>query len=123
MKKRVLRDMDNGVYRIILLTEDWSEGDRDLMARFGEPEINVGGEVSYIIGGETKTRTLGDEYVRLLRGFPYQRGFDARDYASVEEAVALGVAWKEMVLSRIDAAIMDLRANSAPLPTEEVSEI
>lgn len=123
MKKRVLRDMDNGVYRIILLTEDWSEGDRDLIARFGEPEINVGGEVSYIIDGETKTRTLGDEYVRLLRGFPYQRGFDARDYASVEEAVALGVAWKEMVLSRIDAAILALRAKAAPLPTEEVSEI
>lgn len=123
MKKRVLRDMDNGVYRIILINEDWSEGDRDLMARFGEPEINVGGEVSYIIDGETKTRTLGDEYVRLLRGFPYQRGFDARDYASVEEAVALGVAWKEMVLSRIDAAIMALRTKSAPLPTEEVSEI
>ena len=61
MKKRVLRDMDNGVYRIILLTEDWSEGDRELMARFGEPEINVGGEVNYIIDSETKTRTLGDE--------------------------------------------------------------
>lgn len=123
MKKRVLRDMDNGVYRIILLTEDWSEGDRELMARFGEPEINVGGEVNYIIDGETKTRTLGDEYVRLLRGFPYQRGFDARDYASVEEAVSLGVAWKEMVLSRIDAAILRLRDKAAPLPTEEVSEI
>lgn len=123
MKKRVLRDMDNGVYRIILLTEDWSEGDRELIARFGEPEINVGGEVNYIIDGETKTRTLGDEYVCLLRGFPYQRGFDARDYASVEEAVALGVAWKEMVLSRIDAAVLALRANAAPLPTEEVSEI
>ena len=123
MKKRVLRDMDNGVYRIILINEDWSEGDRDLMARFGEPEINVGGEVSYIIDGETKTRTLGDEYVRLLRGFPYQRGFDARDYSSVEEAVALRVAWQAMVLSRIDAAIMALRTKSAPLPTEEVSEI
>lgn len=123
MKKRVLRDMDNGVYRIILINEDWSEGDRDLMARFGEPEINVGGEVSYIVSGETKTKTMGDEYVRLLRGFPYQRGFDSRDYASVEEAVALGVAWKEMVLSRIDAAILALRAKAAPLPTEEVSEI
>lgn len=123
MKKRVLRDMDNGVYRIIIINEDWSEGDRDLMARFGEPEINVGGDVSYIVSGETKTKTIGDEYVRLLRGFPYHRGFDARDYASVEEAVALGVAWKEMVLSRIDAAILALRAQAAPLPTEEVSEI
>ena len=123
MKKRVLRDMDNGVYRIILINEDWSEGDRDLMARFGEPEINVGGEVSYIVSGETKTKTLGDEYVRLLRGFPYQRGFDSRDYASVEEAVSIGVAWKEMVLSRIDAAILAMRANAAPLTTEEVSEI
>lgn len=123
MKKRVFRNMDNGVYRIILINEDWSEGDRDLMARFGEPEINVGGKISYIVSGETKTKTLGDEYVRLLCGFPYQRGFDSRDYASVEEAVALGVAWKEMVLSRIDAAILALRSQEAPLPTEEVSEI
>lgn len=123
MKKRVLRDMDNGVYRIILINEDWSEGDLNLMARFGEPEINVGGEVAYIVGGETKTKTLGDEYVRLLRGFPYRRGFDSRDCASVEEAVALGIAWKEMVLSRVDAAIMALRSKAAPLPTEEVSEI
>ena len=123
MKKRVLRDMDNGVYRIILINEDWSEGDRDLMARFGEPEINVGGKISYIVSGETKTKTLGDEYVRLLRGFPYQRGFDSRDYASVEEAVSIGVAWKEMVLSRIDAAILAMRSNASPLTTEEVSEI
>ena len=123
MKKRVLRDMDNGAYRIILINEDWSEGDRDLIARFGEPEINVGGEVSYIVGGETKTKVLGDEFVHIFRGFPYSRGFDSRDYASVDEAIALGVAWKEMVLSRIDAAITALRANTSPLQTEEVSEI
>ena len=123
MKKRVLRDMDNGVYRIILINEDWSEGDRNLMARFGEPEINVGGEVQYILDGETKTKTLGDDYVRIFRGFPYSRGFDSRDYTSVDEAVAIGVAWKEMVLSRIDNAILTLRSNASTLPTEEVSEI
>ena len=123
MKKRVLRDMDNGVYRIVLINEDWSEGDRDLMARFGEPEINVGGDVSYIIEGETKTKTLGDAYVRLLRGFPYARGFDSRDYGSVREAVAIGVAWKEMVLTRIDNAVLALRAKATPIPTEEVYEI
>jgi len=115
--------MDNGVYRIVIKTEDWSEGDTDLMERYGEPEINLGGTITYIIGGQTKTKTFGDEFVRVLHGFPYSRGFDSRDYASAAEAVALGVAWKETILSRLDTSVTTLRANTATLPTEEVTEI
>lgn len=123
MKKRVLRELDNGVYKILLFTEDWSEGDRNLMISFGEPEINMGGDVQYIFGGETKTKTFGDQFVRLLRGFPHLRKFDSRDYGSVDEAIAVAVAWKELILTRIDAAITELRGKGQPLPTEEVSEI
>jgi len=123
MKKRVFRDMDNAVYRIVINTEDWSQGDMDLMARFGEPEVDVGGEIQYLFDSEAKTKTFGSEFIRLMHGFPYSRGFDSRDYGSYEEAVAVGVAWKEKVLERIDAVVLNLRTKSATLPTEEVSEI
>ena len=123
MKKRVLRDMDNAVYRIVISTEDWSQGDMELMARFGEPEIDVGGEIQYLFREEAKTKTFGNEFIRLMHGFPYSRGFDSRDYVSCDEAVAVGVAWKEKILDRIDAAVLNLRSKQAPLPTEEVSEI
>ena len=123
MKKRVLRDMDNAVYRIVISTEDWSQGDMELMAMFGEPEIDVGGEIQYLLGEEAKTKTFGNEFIRLMHGFPYSRGFDSRDYVSCDEAVAVGVAWKEKILDRIDTAVLNLRSKQAPLPTEEVSEI
>lgn len=123
MKKRVFQDMDNAVFRVTIDTEDWSEGDISLIAQFGEPEVNVGGEVTYLFENETVTQAFGDMYVRVLHGFPYMRGFDSRDYSSYEEAVAVGKAWKELVLDRIDASIRALREHRSPLPTEEVSEI
>lgn len=144
MKKRVFREMDNAVYRIVVDTEDWSQGDVKLMEEFGEPEINVGGEIEYTFNGEIRTIELGDEYVRVMHGFPYSRGFDSRDCDDpelqmpmakngdegdecctykLEQAVAIGNAWKEIVLGRIDDAVMCLRTKRVPLPTEEVSEI
>ena len=142
MKKRVFSEMDNMVYRVIVDTEDWSQGDIELMEQFGEPEVNVGGEIYYTFNGEERTITLGDEYVRLMHGFPYARGFDSRDFdecqdvevvnyadqhhgvsCKVGEAVAVGRAWKEEILGRIDDAVVNMRSLRMPLPTEEVSEI
>lgn len=123
MKKRVFSTMDNGVYRIDVSTEDWSEGDLELMAQFGEPLVNLGGTISYSVADVAKEKTFGDEFVRLLHGFPYSRGFDSRDYGSVDEAVAIGKAWKEESLKKIDEAVVELRAKPVPLPSEEISEI
>ena len=123
MKKRVFQNMNDGVFNVILDTEDWSEGDLDLISQFGEPEVNVGGEITYLFEDETKTKTFGDRYVRVVEGFPYVRGFDSRDYGSIGEAIAVGRAWKEVIIDRIDAAVVELRTHAAPLPTEEVSEI
>lgn len=131
MKKRVFMGMDNSVYNVVISTEDWSQDDLKLMYEFGEPEINVGGDVYYPpewyddngSSGDAPKKSFGDEFVRILHGFPYSRGFDSRNYKSVKEAVSVGKAWKDLVLARIDDAIVALRQNAAPLPTEEVSEI
>lgn len=122
MKIRIFRDMDNAVYRILVATEDWSQGDIGLMKRFGEPEVDVGGEIQYVHESETKSKTFGSEFIRVLHGFPYSRGFDSRDYGSYEEAVAVGIAWKEKVIQRLQTVVTELRTKGATLPTEEVIE-
>lgn len=123
MKIRVFQQMDNSVFRVVVCTQDWSQGDLDLMAQFGEPEVNVGGEVQYVFEEEAKTKQFGDDFVRLLHGFPYCRGFDMRDYEDGQEATAIGMAWKDGIVGRIGDAVRDLRQKQAPLSTEEVSEV
>ena len=126
MKKRIFSEMDNGVYRVVITTEDWSEGDVELMEQFGEPEVNVGGELIYQDGGNAVTKTLGDEFVRIMHGFPYARGFDSRDYGSTDAAISAGTAWKTSVAGEngsINEAVTKLRSNANTIPTEEVYEI
>lgn len=120
MKIRIFSDMVNGVYRITLLTEDWSQGDVELMVQYGEPEVNVGGSFEYLYEDEPKTKDLGDQFVRLLHGFPFSIGFDSRDYdGEYGEAEAAGNAWKDKVVSSIRAKVATMRS-MAPLSTEEV---
>lgn len=129
MKKRIYQGFDNSVFQVVVRTEDWSQGDLELMVQYGEPEVDIGGDIQYLFDGETKTATFGSEFLRVLHGFPHVRGFDARDYPnetetkSLEEAKAVGIAWKDAVLGRIDTAITSLRAKNVACPTEEVSEI
>ena len=124
MKIRVFSNLCNGVYRIIINTEDWSQGDLDLMFKYGEPELNVGGSVTYDINNSNSIKTFGDEYIKLFHGFPYARNFDSRDYnKNVDEAISIGTAWKNSVLTKIDGAIRTLRDKTQILPTEEINEI
>ena len=129
MKKRVYQRFDNSVFQVVIRTEDWSQGDIELMVQYGEPEIDIGGTIQYLFGGETKTVVFGSEFLRILHGFPHVRGFDSRDYPhdteaeSLEEAKAIGLSWKDTVLGRIDAAVTGLRAKNISCPTEEVSEV
>lgn len=46
MKIRKFFEIEDGVYIAILKTEDWSENDSNLILRFGEPEIDVGGKIT-----------------------------------------------------------------------------
>ena len=115
--------MDDSVFRVVVNTEDFSQDDLRLMCQYGEPDVNVGGDVTYDFNEESKTKYLGDQYVRILHGFPYAFGFDSRDYDGIDEAIAAGTAWKENIKSRIRAAMEDLRAKSKVLPSEEVENI
>lgn len=132
MKIRVFQRLVDDRLEVLLITEDWSCGDIELMTQFGEPEINVGGSIEYIYdedvgssSGDTEIRVkdFPTELVRVLHGFPYSRIFDARDYESFDEAKAVAEAWKVDVVDKIGDAVLELRSKSTSFATEEVSEV
>jgi hypothetical protein len=43
MKIRTFKEIEDGVYKVKIHAEDYSELERELMASYGEPEINTGG--------------------------------------------------------------------------------
>ena len=121
MKIRVFENMDDAVFRIVVNTEDFSQEDIKLMCQYGEPEIDLGGVVSYTYDGEQKTKEFGHQMVRVCHGFPFAFGFDSRDYdGGCSEAIAVGEAWKLAVKLQISEIMSSLRLKATSLPTEEV---
>lgn len=120
MKIRIFKNMCNSVFRVVLNTEDFSQDEIKLMCQFGEPEINVGIHHQDVV----KSESGGDEYVRILHGFPYSRGFDTRDFdGSVDDAMSAGESWKDAVVSEIESKMEELRSKLNTLPTEEVVNV
>ena len=134
MKLRVFQRLIDNRFEVRVETEDWSAGDVELMGKFGEPEIDVGGTVTYLYSGSSSSsgssgsgssrqKTFDTQYVRIMTRFPYVRTFDGRDYDSLEEAKIVGVAWKELAANRIEAAVKTLRSQDLAFQTEEVTEL
>ena len=117
MKIRTFKKLDNQVYRVSIYTEDWSQSDIQLMTKFAEPEINVGGEFGDSSPADFE---LDDNYVRIKSESPFAVAFDGRDY---EDAQARADTWADTIVVRIEAAIAALRAQSDGFTTEEVVEV
>ena len=121
MKIRIFENVDDSVLRIVVNTENFSQDDIRLMCQYGEPEVNVGGMLIYSYLDSEKTKSFGNQYVRILHGFPFAFCLDSRDFENgIGEAIAAGEAWKASVRSNISDKMRDLRDKSRALPTEEV---
>lgn len=117
MKIRSFYTLQNGVYKAALNTEDWSEGDTKLMQKFGEPEIDKGGD--FTIPPDTEF-TLPEELVRIASDSPITQSFDSRDSADAEE---MAIAWGAEIIVRITAAVTALRAMTDDYTREEVTNV
>lgn len=111
MKVRIFTSLKNGVYHARIQTEDWSENDRELMKKYGEPEINLGGNFNWDDitnwdewpnnGTNEKNRKnllsntkseismtaegfkLDDNYARIMTESPFTQKFDIRSFADI----------------------------------------
>ena len=115
MNIRIFSTLTAGVYKVTVKTEDWSEGDKDLMQRYGEPVIDVGsaftGTVPYV------AFTLPTRTMRVMSESPFTERFDFRDTADAEDRAN---AWKTAVVARITDAVAILRSNEDTFTREDV---
>lgn len=118
MKIRTFKQLDNNVYRVSVYTEDWSEGDRGLMERFGEPEINTGG---LITDGSLELAELDDSLQRILSESPFSAAFDERDYPN--EAAEIANAWGAVIADRLVSAVSTLRLQADGFTSESVEDV
>ena len=125
MKIRIFKKMENGVFAIRIHTEDWSENDRGLMKKYGEPSINLGGSSDSSSSSSSSDEPefqFDDVYVRIMTESPFVRRFDSRDYGSANSARETGNLWSSVVESRIADAVAELRAKDEFFNTEEITE-
>lgn len=138
MKIRIFKNVCNSVVRVVVNTEGFSQEEVKLMCQFGEPEVNVGGfNYPGTVGnvdtenGEKATSlvapevALGDEFVRIMHGFPYSMGFDMRDHegSSLEAMMEMADSWVGHVCQQIESLMSELRDKRNQLPTEEVINV
>jgi len=115
MKIRKYSTLADDIYKISLYTEDWSEADKNLIAKFGEPEIDLGGDFT-----GPPAFTLSTNLVRIMSESPFTQSFDGRDYADADDRA---VVWKDEVSLRIVSAVTALRALSDSFSGEEVENV
>lgn len=121
-KIRTYQLVENNLYVINFVNDlaALSKSDRDLVDKFGEPEINLGGSFTT----DALEWELPNEYVKLVSGFPVRREFDltASPFAD-EDGLAMLVTYRTTILSRIEDAFTALRANGDDFTDEFVTTI
>jgi len=115
MKIRKISIITDGIYKVTLYTQDWSEADKDLMAKFGEPEIDVGGNFT-----GPPAYDLSSKLVKIMSESPFTQGFDSDDYGDAEDRAEV---WKDEVSARISTAVAILRGNTDDFSGEEVENV
>ena len=117
MKIRSFRDLLNGVFRVSVRTEDWSQDDNRLMAQYGEPEIDVGGVFDL---GEGADFELPSKLVRIASECPLI--FVAVDRRDHEDARDRALAWETRIVSDITDAVALLRDHGPDTYSAETVE-
>ena len=114
MKIRKFYVLTDGVYKVTMYTEDWSQGDQDLIAEFGEPQVDLGGSFTH------PAFTLPNNLVNIMTGSPFGQGFDSRDFAN---ALTRANTWATTVSARIVSEVNTLRQNTDSFSKEVVQTV
>jgi len=129
MKIRIQKSIKDGKYCVNVITEDFSQ-DKEVqgMIKYGEPEVNVGG--TYGDNGAVDpdpliSYTMPDNIELLKTSFNEKTSgftmvFDTRDYNDAEKRAD---EWADTIASRIEVAILALRAKMDSFTEEKVYNI
>jgi hypothetical protein len=105
---KIKRMIDNDVWKINFELDVLSlpENDKDLIRKFGEPQINIGG---VFLASTPDEYTLPDKYIRVRSDLPFTQEFDSKspDFSSNTQAKAL--AFQDNFTSLYEASFNTLR--------------
>jgi len=79
MKIRTIKKIENDVFQVIKSTEDFSEADVQLMEKYGEPEVDLGGTFT-----ASPDFTFPTRLEKIKTESPFTQTFDSRDLDAVE---------------------------------------
>lgn len=120
-KLRVNQSIEN-TKRVFLFVHDLtalSQSDKDLLTKFGEPEINLGGTFTT----SSVDWTLPNNYVKIVSGMPARVEFDVTVAPFSTSTADRLATYRTTITSRFSTAITDLRANGDTFTNEYVTQV
>jgi hypothetical protein len=108
MKLIFVKTLSSNVYTVNLTVTEVDIADTDLFTDFGEPQINIGGEIK--IGTGPVLATLPATFRKVVTQMPVIIRFADKDY--VNGAKAIAEAWITIIEDRINAEMIVLRAKN-----------
>lgn len=123
-KIRVYQTLDRGVIGLQFVNdlESLSEADKRAIQKFGEPEVNFGGDFSFTVGQATVVIPVPNQYAKIVSGFPVKMLFPLTSLLTVPPATFVD-AYRVEILDRINDVYVALRANADTVTNEYVQTI
>lgn len=125
---KIKRYIENDVWKLMFALDavSLSENDKELIRKFGEPEINIGGTY---LSGDPEEYILQDKYLRVRTDLPYIQEFDAKSLSYQNQAdaqaaaQAQAVAFQAAFVGKYEDAFATLRATGDTFTGEYVENI
>ena len=118
MLMRMVRTLENRIFTVQILTENFGIQDVRLMRTFGEPVIEIGGT----FGVAPNTFILPGSPRRLRSQFPVVQQFDGT-VTMTPPAQDRATVWGNTIVTRIQTALATLRGNLDTFTTERAETL
>ena len=119
---KIKRSIENDIWKInfsldaVTLPESYKE----LMRKFGEPTINIGGT---FLSGSPDQYVLPDKYIRIRSDLPFTQDFDSKSTDFETNTQTKALAFQDTFVSNFTDAIETLRANADTFTGEYLENI
>lgn len=119
---KIKRVIENDIFKITfsLDNEKLPESDKELLRKFGEPSIDIGGTYTPSVG---TSFTLPAKFIKVKSDLPHTQEFDSKsaDYSTNTKEKAL--KFQETFITKYNAAFAALRAKADTFTGEQVENI
>ena len=119
---RIKRYIDNDIWNLTftLAVDKLPESDKELMRKFGEPEINIGGT---FLADTANAYTLPDKYVKVRSDLPYTQQFDSKTAEFGTNTQVKVLAFQDDFVAKYSAAFTALRESVDTFTGEFIENI